>query len=222
MAAHTCSHSAAGSNEYAGTIHVCMHVCMYGTLYTACTVWVLCGTAGAVAGRPTLSSAHCAVHPLPHTPPVLHLYCRPPSAGPTWGRYLSGALATAVKLTLLNPPYMREAWRAEPRHSTHRGQHIDDLLHGSALGGTPLELQEAAICSSADGLSDGSDGAAVEAAERLLGGHVLPVYPSTAASFAPICTHVPTLVAGRAAGYEAVAQMLGVLAAAVAARAPLQ
>ncbi|GBF93186.1 DNA-directed RNA polymerase I subunit-like [Raphidocelis subcapitata] len=50
--------------------------------------------------------------------------------------------------------------------------------------------------------------AGVGLADGFSGGHVLPVYPGAAASFAPVCTHVPTLERGRREGYEAVTRVV--------------
>jgi len=38
--------------------------------------------------------------------------------------------------------------------------------------------------------------------------HILPIYPSRVAGFAPICKHVPTLENGRAAGWDAMQRVL--------------
>eukprot|EP00775_Hariotina_reticulata_P009223 gene9223-9388_t len=111
---------------------------------------------------------------------VLALCSRPHSLGPAWGKYLTRTLHNAVKYWLLNPPYMREAWRVEPLHSTHQGQPIEDLLitllmHGDGLWGC---------------------------------GHVYPLYPGSAASFAPICTNIATLQQGRQEGYRSVHRLM--------------
>ena len=104
---------------------------------------------------------------------------------------------------------MREAWRVEPLHSKHRGQHLDDLLVQLLLQGRALELDAAfdgpSSANSPSVLSPASstDGAdLMMAAEGVLGGHVFPLYPGAAASFAPVCTDVPTLQAGRQEGYR--------------------
>jgi hypothetical protein len=113
---------------------------------------------------------------------------------------------------------MREAWRVEPLHSTHRGQHLDDLLLQLLLQGRALELDAAfdgPSGSSSSGLSPSSstDGAqllsdAEGVLEGVLGGHVFPLFPGAAASFAPVCTDVPTLQAGRQEGYRSVRKLV--------------
>lgn len=113
---------------------------------------------------------------------------------------------------------MREAWRVEPLHATHRGQHLDDLLLQLLLQGRALELDAAfdgpsssrspliSPSSSTDGetLSD-ADGGVLEG---VLGGHVFPLFPGAAASFAPVCTDVPTLQAGRQEGYRSARKLV--------------
>jgi len=151
---------------------------------------------------------------------VLALCSRPYTTGPAWGKYLSRALHNAIKYWLLNPPYMREAWRVEPLHSTHRGQHLDDLLLQLLLQGRALEL-DAAFDGPSSNISPGltptssTDGSEVmlAAAEGVLGGHVFPLYPGAAASFAPVCTDVPTLQAGRQEGYRSVGKLVAAMEA---------
>lgn len=116
-------------------------------------------------------------------------------------------------------PYMREAWRVEPLHATHRGQHLDDLLLQLMLQGRALELDaafEGPSSSRSPSLSPTSstDGeqqllsAAEGVLEGVLGGHVFPLFPGAAASFAPVCTDVPTLQAGRQEGYRSVRKLV--------------
>lgn len=103
---------------------------------------------------------------------------------------------------------MREAWRVEPLHSTHRGQHLDDLLLQLLLQGRALELDAAfdgpssSISPLGSPASSTDGGDLLLAAEGVLGGHVFPLYPGAAASFAPVCVDVPTLQAGRQEGYR--------------------
>lgn len=153
---------------------------------------------------------------------VLALCSRPYTTGPAWGKYLSRALHNAIKYWLLNPPYMREAWRVEPMHSTHKGQHLDDLLLQLLLQGRALELDAAfdgPSSSRSPGLSPSSstDGGDTQTAlssadngvlEGVLGGHVFPLFPGAAASFAPVCTDVPTLQAGRQEGYRSARKLV--------------
>ncbi|KIY97127.1 hypothetical protein MNEG_10833 [Monoraphidium neglectum] len=48
----------------------------------------------------------------------------------------------------------------------------------------------------------------VLAADGVGGSHILPVYPSAAAQFAPVCTHVPTLLRAREDGFQAIQRVL--------------
>lgn len=115
-------------------------------------------------------------------------------------------------------PYMREAWRVEPLHATHRGEHLDDLLLSLMLQGRALELDAAFDGPSSNrspGLSPTSstDGgeqlpAGDGVLEGVLGGHVFPLFPGSAASFAPVCTDVPTLQAGRQEGYRSARKLV--------------
>jgi hypothetical protein len=119
-------------------------------------------------------------------------------------------------------PYMREAWRVEPLHATHRGQHLDDLLLQLLLQGRALELDAAfdgpsssrspliSPSSSTDELlSSPTDGVI----EGVLGGHVFPLFPGAAASFAPVCCDVPTLQAGRQEGYRSARKLVNAVEA---------
>lgn len=149
---------------------------------------------------------------------VLALCSRPYTTGPAWGRYLTRALHSAIKYWLLNPPYMREAWRVEPLHATHRGEHLDDLLLQLLLQGRALELDAAfdgpsssrSLGLSPTGSTDGTELLSVVdgVMEGVLGGHVFPLFPGAAASFAPVCTDVPTLQAGRQEGYRSVRKLV--------------
>jgi hypothetical protein len=129
---------------------------------------------------------------------------------------------------------MREAWRVEPRYSTHRGRGLDEHLAELARGasGTTLDLGEeedaweadTASCGCAGGsVSGGSSPSAgaspagsIDVPPAALGAgsgagasHVLPVYPPASASnFAPVCRHVPTLDRGRREGFEAMQRVL--------------
>jgi hypothetical protein len=119
---------------------------------------------------------------------------------------------------VLLQPYMREAWRVEPLHATHRGEHLDDLLLQLLLQGRALELDAAfdgPSSSRSPGLSptgstDGTELLSVVdgVMEGVLGGHVFPLFPGAAASFAPVCTDVPTLQAGRQEGYRSVRKLV--------------
>lgn len=114
---------------------------------------------------------------------------------------------------------MRDAWRVEPLHHTHRGEPFDDHLLQLWLQGKMLELELDAIpvdpsssSSSMDSSSDsGSESESAALAHGILGGHVYPVYPGAAASFPPLCTHVPTLQAGRQEGYRSVHKLCAAL-----------
>lgn len=115
---------------------------------------------------------------------------------------------------------MREAWRVEPLHQTHRGEPFDDHLLQLWLQGKMLELESDAVLertsssssSILDSSSDsGSESESAVLARGILGGHVYPVYPGAAASFAPLCTHVPTLQAGRQEGYRSVHKLSAAL-----------
>jgi hypothetical protein len=128
-------------------------------------------------------------------------------------------------------PYMREAWRVETL--LHKGQHLDEVLLQLLLHGRALELDasfdgpssSASATSSPTSSRSGSDSeedaaaAAAEgeqllmAAEGVLGGHVFPLFPGAAAGFAPVCTDVPTLNAGRAEGYRSVGKLVAALEA---------
>lgn len=155
---------------------------------------------------------------------VLALCSRTHSAGPAWGKYLTHVLSSAIKYMVLNPPYMREAWRVEPRYAQHKGQCLDELLVQLLMHGRALEL-DAAIdkCSKTPGSSPGLSPSssmeellpgseAMAAAEGLLAGHVFPVYPGPAAAFSPVCTNVDTLRGGRAEGYRAINRLMSALA----------
>lgn len=125
-------------------------------------------------------------------------------------------------------PYMREAWRVEPLHTMHQGQPLDDLLaelHLQRSPGVSLDLSPASSRSSSGSSSPGSssDGEGslsedagwsgrgkaqgVTAADGVCG-HILPVYPGPAAAFSPVCTHVETLLAGRAEGHAAMQRLM--------------
>lgn len=121
---------------------------------------------------------------------------------------------------------MREAWRVEPLHHTHRGEPFDDHLLQLWMQGKMLELEwdtaeqisnsyDAAVnsCMSVGdaGSDSGSESDSAVLARGILGGHVYPVYPGTAASFSPLCTHVPTLQAGRQEGYHCVYKLAAAL-----------
>ena len=114
-------------------------------------------------------------------------------------------------------PYMREAWRVEPLHATHRGQHLDDLLLQLLLQGRALELDAAfdgpsssrSPLISPSSSTDGGDAVL----EGVLGGHVFPLFPGAAASFAPVCTDVPTLQAGRQEGYRSARKLVNAVEA---------
>jgi hypothetical protein len=128
---------------------------------------------------------------------------------------------------------MREAWRAEPRHSKHQGRALDELLTSMALGqgGSTLDLSAeepypvagspggSPAGSPAGGLSggwasptgsldDGGQQAAAQAARGAGCSHVLPIYPGSGAAFAPVCKHLPTLQQGRAEGFDAMQRVL--------------
>ncbi|KAI8470618.1 MAG: hypothetical protein J3K34DRAFT_458747 [Monoraphidium minutum] len=163
---------------------------------------------------------------------VLALCSRPPSSGPAWGKAAKRTLTAAVKHIMLSPPYMREAWAAEPRHSTHQGRPLEDLLESMAgptastldlsgdedayytqagRGGGGAAAAAAAAARAREAASDmagcgRADG--VRAADGVGGSHVLPVYPSGGTAFAPVCTHVPTLLRGRQEGYDAMQRAL--------------
>eukprot|EP00882_Tetradesmus_deserticola_P001738 GHRQ01001868.1.p1 GENE.GHRQ01001868.1~~GHRQ01001868.1.p1 ORF type:complete len:467 (+),score=178.06 GHRQ01001868.1:470-1870(+) len=155
---------------------------------------------------------------------VLALCSRTHTGGPAWGKYVTSALSSAIKYMVLNPPYMREAWRVEPKFAQHKGQQLDDLLVQLLMHGRALEL-DAAIdkCSkplgSSPGLSPTSSmeelvpgQEAMAAAAGLLAGHVFPVYPGPAAAFSPVCTNVETLNGGRFEGYRAINRLMSALA----------
>ncbi|KAI8477184.1 MAG: acyl transferase/acyl hydrolase/lysophospholipase [Monoraphidium minutum] len=159
---------------------------------------------------------------------VLALCSRPPSSGPAWGKMVRRTLTATVKHIMFSPPYMKDAWRVEHLHSTVGGQPLEELLAAMAAGRADSTLD----MSDEDrrnwpGLSGGApeasrqEGEAVDAdmagrrraegvraADGFGGSHVLPIYPSAAAAFAPVCTHVPTLLRGRRDGYEAVTRVL--------------
>jgi hypothetical protein len=136
---------------------------------------------------------------------------------------------------------MREAWAAEPRHATHQGVPLDELLMSMGSGASTLDLSDeepyypgapgsspaaSSSGSSMDGGAGGGGAAAarasaaaaaaardmagcgpasgVRAADGVGGSHILPIYPSAAAAFSPVCCHLPTLRRGREEGHEAV------------------
>jgi predicted acylesterase/phospholipase RssA len=148
---------------------------------------------------------------------VLALCSRPHRMEPAWSRYISAVLTNGIKYWLLNPPYMRDAWRVEPLHQTHRGEPFDDHLLQLWLQGKMLELEsdispESRCSSSSTDCNDsGSESESAMLTRGILGGHVYPVYPGAAASFAPVCTHVPTLQAGRQEGYRSVHKLWAAL-----------
>jgi len=155
------------------------------------------------------------------------------------------ALSTNTHNETRHQDYMREAWAVEPRHSTHQGVPLEDLLLTMAVGsgGSTIDLSdeepyyassppsspswsptpvaslsadqdpvaEAAAMQALRAASDMSgcgSAAGVRAADGFSGSHILPIYPGSAAAFAPVCTHVPTLQKGRREGYESVQRVL--------------
>ncbi len=85
---------------------------------------------------------------------------------------------------------MREAWRVEAEHKMLQGLLLEDAL---------LQMVEAQPAQAAETMGrDGGD-------EH---GHIYPIYPGGAASFAPICTNVETLHLGRQEGLAAVMRLL--------------
>lgn len=101
-------------------------------------------------------------------------------------------------------PYMREAWRVEPEHSHHQGTPLDELL----LQLLHMKHTEELLADDGSSDTDDADGMNAMVTGLGLGGHIYPVYPGPAAAFAPICTDVPTLIQGKAAGFEAVTKVL--------------
>lgn len=111
----------------------------------------------------------------------------------------------------------------ESLHTMHRGEAFDDHLLQLWLQGKMLELETdtalsssySSNSSSSSGLESGSDSGCESEnsvlARGILGGHVYPLYPGAAASFAPLCTHVPTLQAGRQEGYRSVHKLWAAL-----------
>lgn len=96
----------------------------------------------------------------------------------------------------------------------HRGEAFDDHLLQLWMQGKMLELEsdgDLASGYSSSGSDSGSESDSAVLARGILGGHVYPVYPGAAASFAPLCTHVPTLQAGRQEGYRSVHKLAAAL-----------
>jgi hypothetical protein len=126
---------------------------------------------------------------------------------------------------------MREAWRVEPLHSTHQGQHLDDLLlqllqHGRALeldaafdgspsssssSSSPSSSRDGGSSSASDDDNDRRELVLAAAAQGVLGGHVFPLFPGPAAAFAPVCCDMPTLQAGRAEGYRSAQRLVAAI-----------
>ena len=111
----------------------------------------------------------------------------------------------------------------EPLHSTHQGQPIEDLLITLLMHGRALELDAALDLTGSSGSSSGESNSSSSSSSSTRGaelmnafetdvmwasGHVYPLYPGSAASFAPICTNIATLQQGRQEGYRSVHRLM--------------
>jgi len=112
---------------------------------------------------------------------VLVLCTRPAPARRSYlDQALSDAVEGVIKRAVMSPDYMVPAWQAEVESLVKDGMSQDEMLLRS--------LDEDA-----------------HEFPWFAGTHVYPVYPSaSAASFSPLCIHVPTLKSGVAEGRRAV------------------
>ncbi|PNW78748.1 hypothetical protein CHLRE_09g388763v5 [Chlamydomonas reinhardtii] len=118
---------------------------------------------------------------------VLVLCTRPaPTQRSPWAQRMRSTIEAMAKSTVLNAPYMREAWRtARSPDIVSWDQQLVATLHGC-----PHEVQ------------------------RSMGAYVLPLYPEHTAGCHPLCLDPNTLLAACDVGRQALLRLLGPLVAA--------
>ncbi|KAG2437370.1 hypothetical protein HXX76_006025 [Chlamydomonas incerta] len=118
---------------------------------------------------------------------VLVLCTRPaPTQRSHWAQRMRSTIEVLAKSTVLNAPYMREAWRtARSPAIVSRDQQLVAALHAC-----PHEIQ------------------------RSMGAYVLPLYPEHTAGCHPLCLDPNTLLAACDVGRQALLRLLGPLVAA--------
>lgn len=114
---------------------------------------------------------------------------------------MAGGTGETLDLSDEEPYYSGQAGRGSPVASTSGSMDgaADPSVGDVAARAARRAASDMAGCGAAAG---------VRAADGVGGSHILPVYPSGAAAFAPVCTHVPTLKKGRQEGFEAVQRVL--------------
>ncbi|KXZ54288.1 hypothetical protein GPECTOR_5g375 [Gonium pectorale] len=123
---------------------------------------------------------------------VLVLCTRPPYTGQgPLAKKMRTTVETLAKTTVLNAPYMRQAWRTAS----------DPAM------GLPDEQLVAALRS------------CPHAVAANLGAYVLPLYPESTAGCHPLCLDPPTIMAACDVGRDAMLRLLGPIVAAAAAGA---
>lgn len=108
---------------------------------------------------------------------MLVLCTRPPVPFSPWRRRVKQTITSAVKQAMMNPPYMREAWRAE-QHNV-KGDEEDMLVE--ALNSCPHTM-----------------------APRWGGSYVLPCYPLHTGGCHPVSKDLAALQRGKEQGFAAV------------------
>ncbi|MEW5298182.1 MAG: hypothetical protein WDW38_001088 [Sanguina aurantia] len=108
---------------------------------------------------------------------VLVLCTRPPSPTSPWRRRVKQTLTSAVKQAMMNPPYMRDAWRAEQH--TVKADEEEWLV--AAINSCPHSM-----------------------APLWGGSFVLPCYPAHTGGCHPVCKDVAALQRGKEQGLAAV------------------
>ncbi|KAG2453129.1 hypothetical protein HYH02_002456 [Chlamydomonas schloesseri] len=118
---------------------------------------------------------------------VLVLCTRPaPTQRSHWAQRMRSTIEVLAKSTVLNAPYMREAWRtARSPAIVSRDQQLVAALHAC-----PHEIQ------------------------RSMGAYVLPLYPEHTAGCHPLCLDPQTLLAACNVGRQALLRLLGPVVAA--------
>ncbi|GFR47605.1 hypothetical protein Agub_g9340, partial [Astrephomene gubernaculifera] len=112
---------------------------------------------------------------------LLVLCTRPPPVRSAWAKRMQHTIEALAKTTVLNAPYMREAWRtaSSPAYASQD----EDLA--AALSACPYEYR------------------------RTAGAYVLPLYPEHTAGCHPLCLDPATLLAACEVGRSALLRLLG-------------
>ncbi|GLI62422.1 hypothetical protein VaNZ11_005044, partial [Volvox africanus] len=126
---------------------------------------------------------------------VLVLCTRPaPTRRSPWARRVSSTIEVLAKTTVLNAPYMRDAWRISGR-TEHTSPAAKDEQIVAALGTCPHEFRQR------------------------VGAYVLPLYPEHTAGCHPLCLDPGKLEAACEVGHKTLLRLLGPVVMAATATA---